>query len=80
MEKFNLGNYINFSSIGVDWLKYRRRIQRSIARLQDRLGGKEREKADGGIAVPLPLELDGQRCVFDSRAERERERDVTRGV
>lgn len=51
-----------------------------IARLQDRLGGKEREKADGGIAVPLPLELDGQRCVFDSRAERERERDVTRGV
>lgn len=39
------------------------------------MGGKEREKANGGIAVPLPLELDGQRgYVFDS--ERERERDA----
>lgn len=43
------------------------------------MGGKEREKADGGIAVPLPLELDGQRgCVFDSRPERERERRYAR--
>ena len=41
------------------------------------MGGKEREKANGGIAVPLPLELDGQRgCVFDSERERERERDA----